>query len=258
LQNKEKVSLTGTADPSDNHSKMNEQIASIKAKINQLKKLDKSYSLFGSQKHKYRLNSTLPINKIKQFELTHKINLPNEYVAFLMNIGNGGAGPFYGLEPLENSLFDDLDYKRPDSLLNPSEPFLHVEPWNLKFNPTVEEENEEEFQKQLSLHEEKYYAPEQRNGVLAICNYGCAVSINLVVNGKEYGKIWTDDRGSDGGIYPSHELGNENKITFLNWYELWLDNSFKELGHKPSTPDTIATEIAEKDGHRGKPWWKIW
>ena len=229
---------------------MNEQIARIKAKISQLKKLDKGYSLFGSQKHKYRLNPTIPINKIKQFELTHKISLPTDYAAFLTKIGNGGAGPFYGLEPLEDSLFDDLDYKRRDSLLNPSKPFLHTEPWNLKFKPTVEEENEEEYQDQLSTHEEKYYDPEQMNGVLAICNYGCAVSLNLVVNGQEYGNIWTDDRRSDGGIYPSHELGNEDRITFLNWYELWLDNSLKELGIKPST--------VEFDGYQRKPWWRVW
>ena len=214
---------------------MNEQIERIKTKIGQLKKLDRSYCLFGSQKHKYRLNSTISLEGIRQFEFTHKVTLPNDYVEFLTNVGNGGAGPFYGLEPLSNSLFDDLDYKRPDSLLNPSKPFLHTQPWNLDFKPTVvEEENEEEYEKQLSDFEEKYYDKELMNGVIAICNYGCAVNLNLVINGKEYGNIWTDDRGSDKGILPSFELGNTDKITFLNWYELWLDNSLNEIRSKLS------------------------
>jgi hypothetical protein len=196
---------------------MNEQLERIKNKIAQLKKLDRNYALFGSVKHKYQLNPTLSIDKIREFELTHNIFLPNGYANFLTHIGNGGAGPFYGLEPLENALFDDLDYKRPDSLLNPGKPFPHTKPWNLQFQSLVDEdENEEEYEKQLSGFQEKYYNNEHMNGVIAICNFGCAVSLNLVVNGQEYGNIWTDDRGSDNGIYPSQELGNKDGITFLD------------------------------------------
>lgn len=238
---------------------MNEQLARIKIKMEQLKKLDGNHSLFGSCKHKYQLNPPISLKKVRQFELTHHVKLPNEYVAFLIDIGNGGFGPFYGLEPLENSLFDDLDYKRPDSLLNPTKPFLHTEPWNLDFKPTIEEEeNKEEYEKQLLDFEEKYFDKEQMNGVIAICNYGCAVSLNLVVNGKEYGKVWTDDRGSDNGIYPSYELGNKDKITFLNWYELWLDNSLNEIRGKLSTEEITIIENKQINKQEKKPWWKIW
>ena len=125
---------------------------------------------------------------------------------------------------IENALFDDLDYKRPNSLLNPSEPFPHQEPWNLEFKPTVSEKNKEEYEKQYFE-----FSKDLMNGVIAICNYGCGISLNLVVNGEEYGNIWSDHRGNDGGICPSFELENKGKITFLNWYELWLDNSFNEI-----------------------------
>jgi hypothetical protein len=209
---------------------MNEQLNRIREKIGQLKKLDKNFSLFGSQKHKYKINSPISIEKVRQFESTHNVTLPTEYVEFITIIGNGGVGPFYGLEPLENCLFDDLDYKRPDFLLNPGKPFLHTEPWNIKFRPTVDEDvNETAYEDELSKFEEQYFDKEHMNGVIAICNYGCAISLNLVVNGLEYGNIWTDDRASDNGIYPSLELGNKEKITFLNWYELWLDNSLNEI-----------------------------
>lgn len=40
--------------------------------------------------------------------------------------------------------------------------------------------------------------------------------------------MWTDNRVNDGGIYPSVELENIGKISFLSWYELWLDNTIKE------------------------------
>lgn len=238
---------------------MEVQLERIKNKLKQLKGLDRSCSLFGSSKHRYQLNPTIPIEKVRQFELKHQITLPTDYVKFVTIIGNGGAGPFYGVEPLENSLFDDLDYKRPDSLLNPARPFLHTEPWNLTFEPTVDEdENEKEYERQLEAFEELYFDREQMNGVIAICNYGCAVSLNLVVNGQEYGNIWTDDRGSDNGIYPSRELGNEHRITFLNWYELWLDNSLKELDSTYPSFGAEDTDHLQIDNNRKKPWWKLW
>lgn len=235
---------------------MNEQLERIKTKLKELRRLDKGFTLFGSQKHRYQLNPTLPLQNIQQFEQTHNVKLPNSYVQFLTELGNGGAGPFYGLEPFENVLFDDLDYKRPNSLLNPSKSFLHTEPWNLEFKSSVDEDDDEdEYEKQRLEFEEMYYDKEQKNGVIAICNYGCAVTLNLVVNGEEYGNIWTDDRGSDGGIRPSYELGNKEKITFLNWYELWLDNSLVEINTKLDASN-LAAKKPEKT--HIKPWWKVW
>lgn len=235
---------------------MKEQLTRISDKIQQLRKLDKSFTLFGSQKHKYKLNPTISIGKVRQFEQAYNVTLPKDYVEFITTLGNGGAGPYYGLEPFENCLFDDLDYKRTDSLLNPSKPFLHTEPWNLEFSTTIDEEdNEEEHEKEYTKFEEQYFDKEQMNGVIAICNFGCAVSLNLVVNGQEYGNIWTDDRGSDNGIYPSHELGNKDKVSFLNWYELWLDNSLNEINSKQiGQMEIISTPQQENK----KPWWKLW
>lgn len=221
---------------------MSEQLKRIKEKLEQLAKLDRNLSLFGAMKHQYKLNPPISIETIRKFERNYEITLPAEYIAFMTTIGNGGAGPFYGLEPFENCLFADLDYKTPDSLLDPGKPFLHTEPWNMEFMPTVDEEtNETEYWREFSVFEEKYFAKEQMNGVIAICNCGCAINLNLVVNGKESGNIWTDDRGSDKGIFPSSELGNTDKITFLNWYELWLDSSLNEMKEKKSLDK--------------KPWW---
>lgn len=115
----------------------------------------------------------------------------------------------------------------------------------MEFTATVDEEaNETKYWEEFSAFEEQYFDKEQMNGVVAICNLGCAINLNLVVNGEEFGNIWTDDRGSNKGIFPSYELGNKDKITFLNWYELWLDNSLDEMKEKSKLHTT--------------PWWKIW
>jgi hypothetical protein len=237
---------------------MSEQINRIKDKIEELRQLDRKCALFGSQNHQYKLNPTLSMDNVRQFEATHAVTLPDGYVGFLTEIGNGGAGPFYGLEPIHNTLYDDLDYKRPDSLLNPGKPFLHTEPWNVEFQPSVDEdENEEEYENERDKFEENYFDTGHMNGVLAICNYGCAVSLNLVVNGQEYGNVWTDDRSNDNGIHPSHELGNKGKITFLDWYELWLDNSISEIKIKNASLRDADDQIGNHRQDK-KAWWKFW
>lgn len=227
---------------------MNEQLIRIQSKIEQLRQLDKNLTLFGSNRHKYNLNPKLSEDTLLNFEKTHNITLPEDYKEFLTKIGNGGVGPAYGLEIFENGLFDDLDYKRPNSLLNPSKPFPHTKPWNEEFVSTVnEEDNEEEYERQYFEFNKNLM-----NGVLAISNFGCGISLNLVVNGEEYGNIWTDDRGNDGGIYPSNELGNKGRIKFLNWYELWLNNSLNEI------KDKFENKQTEVKNTNQKPWWKIW
>jgi hypothetical protein len=208
---------------------MTDQLNRIAEKLNQLKELDKEFQLFGSYQHKYILNPPLPLEKIQAFEKSYGVILPKEYVAFITTLGNGGVGPYYGLEPFENCLFNDLDYKRIDSLLNPSKPFTFNESWNLEFIPSVDyEENKVQYEKEFLSYEETYYSKELMNGAIALCNFGCGINLYLIVNGDEYGHIWTDDRGNTNGIYPSIDLGNEDRLTFLNWYELWLDQSIEE------------------------------
>src|SRR5689334_6756270 len=113
----------------------------IKKKITQLKKLDTGLAIFSAERHQYRLNPVLPIDTVRQFEKKNGILLPEGYTQFITEIGNGGAGPFYGIEPLENSLFVDLDYKEEHGFLNPALPFPHCNPWNMEFESKIEDED---------------------------------------------------------------------------------------------------------------------
>jgi hypothetical protein len=72
---------------------------------------------------------------------------------------------------------------------------------------------------------------EHNYGILNLCNYGCGVSLFLVVNGLEKGNMWTDQRAYDLGIYPTNEeeFGSATRISFLDWYEKWLDHSIDEI-----------------------------
>ncbi|WP_271001043.1 SMI1/KNR4 family protein [Listeria seeligeri] len=196
----------------------------INAKIAQLKALDTAQNLFGAESHNYEIQAPLSDTTISQFEKSHQITLPPAYRVFLQQIGNGGTGPYYGLESLEDGVFASLDYKEAKyGLQNLSQPFPHTDEWNLPGD--VYNMSEEEY---LAWQEE-CFQDDIANGLLRIANFGCGISINLVVNGDAYGEIWVDDRCNDNGIYPDFYFGNESRLDFLAWYELWLDISIKEM-----------------------------
>jgi SMI1 / KNR4 family (SUKH-1) len=226
---------------------MQERNNKIRIRLNELRQLDQNNDLFGSESHEYILNSVLTSDKIEQFEKRFKIKLPAEFSNFLLQIGNGGAGPYYGLLSLEDSIFQDLDHHDDNYLLNPEKPFLHTDKWNIEFEG--DEENEDEYEKWF---EDVYWQDNLIDGTIAISNYGCGIKILLVVNGIEKGNIWVDDRMNGTGIFPFDYFGNMGRITFLDWYEIWLQQSFEKIKTKKETEKQVIL-LTKK-----KKWWMFW
>lgn len=162
---------------------MDQQLKSIGRKLSALNQRDPRCSLFGARKHRYRLKATITESDVQAFEARHSIQLPPGYRQFILQIGNGGAGPYYGLE---------------------------------------------------SLTDESYLGPDE--SLLRVAEFGCGVWMNLVVSGNEYGNIWVDDRCNDAGLYPDTYFGNEGRLDFLSWYQLWLDTSLAEAPDKTPVP----------------------
>ena len=53
--------------------------------------------IFGKEGHNFLLNPTLDEAAVTGFEAKHRIQLPADYRLFITKIGNGGAGPYYGV-----------------------------------------------------------------------------------------------------------------------------------------------------------------
>lgn len=201
---------------------VNNKLEAIRSKLSDLRRLDADRKLFGADQHHYTSNPVVSEATLAAFESQFGVVLPVEYRRFLREVGNGGAGPYYGVEPLENGLFADLDRKDAADLIDPSLEFPLKDRWNLHFEG---ERGSAEFEQ----FEDLYFHRKWVNGLIRISNFGCGVSMNLVVNGPEYGNVWVDDRCNDGGIYPDIYFGQQSRTGFLDWYELWLDKSLKEL-----------------------------
>lgn len=203
----------------------NLQLERMPAKLMNLRNLDPDLELFGVENHEYEMAPVWKQEDIAQFEQKWQIELPGEYKAWLLHMGTGGVGPYYGLENPDDGVYAVLGYD--DELNAISDPFQFTEAWNWNYEWFDDSKEEEEWE----ALEHEYFDPKWSAGMLRISDYGCGISINLIVKGASYGEIWVDDRANQTGIHPYQYLGNTNRLRFLDWYELWLDRSIHEM-HK--------------------------
>jgi hypothetical protein len=190
--------------------------------------------VFGADSHKYILRPPLSESEVVLFERKHGIALPSDYRQFLIKVGNGGAGPYYGVFSLGemDDGYGHALWKENDGLVGIlSRPFPHLEPWNdLPDEPNYDEPNQEELERQVNAFDESYWNPQNVNGAIPICHLGCARRQWLVVTGPEAGHIWCDDRVDRCGLYPLSSP-NSTRVTFFQWYRAWLDEAIRPF-HK--------------------------
>src|SRR5262249_10052106 len=174
-----------------------DDIAASVDMLHRLRAADTCFRVFGSEQHRYRLGPVLSEAELAAFERDNAIRLPEDYRRFLSTVGNGGAGPYYGLEPL--STFG-RDLSRPFPLVAATDTLT-----------------DEALERLLNCADYP--------GVLEVCHQGCAIYSYLVVNGPTYGTIW--DGRED--FYPTG-------LTFGAWYQRWLEHVLRMLDNERLVP----------------------
>lgn len=147
---------------------------------------------FGSECHGFRLQPPLSETAIEKFEGEHNIRLPDDFRLFLLEAGSSGAGPYYGLLPMERWAEHLSEEPGPQTLASPC-PLRHKEEY-----PSVE-------------------ADASLQGTLAVVHQGCVYYALLVVSGEHRGRIVYIDLDGSGSPY---FVDNPD---FMSWYERWLD-----------------------------------
>ncbi len=183
---------------------------------------------FGAGHHRYRLNAVLPEHEVAAFEAAHGIRLPESYRAFLLEVGDGGAGPGYGLLRLADA-YAEVSGSFPGHLRAPS-----------PFRPGQWYENE---------WWDAFWGPDDRpdpvQGTLAVVHHGCTGYTHLVVSGPGRGRLVNLDLN---GVPAPYVLEDES---FLVWYHRWLDESLagcsvSAFGHKlPGREAALLTVLTE-------------
>ena len=156
------------------------------------------------------MQPTISLSALVDFEHTHNIELPEGYREFLLNVGNGGAGPFYGLLPLEkwnDALWGEIDEPKVE---NPKVRLLASE------SPLLPEvEYGDDWEEHLDNLEHGAY-----QGAITICEQGCTYYSLLIVTGKARGRVVN----IDGDMQPPKFAPFPD---FLSWYDGWLDLTLK-------------------------------
>ena len=196
----------------------------IHQRLSELAEDDPQMRRFGARRHRYRLAPVVTEPDLARFEAAHGITLPASYRLFLTTVGDGGAGPYYGL-----FRHDGADWpgylqqheQRQKPLLGTA--FAHTtafQPW-----PDV---------KPCGQHPdpEDSFDPCWLAGTLILAEFGCGANYRLVVTGPARGQVWFDDLANDQGLTPGPD--------FRDWYLAWLEN--------PPPPKTAITGIT-----RGTP-----
>ena len=62
---------------------------------------DPERKVFGADTHQYELNPVLSLEEVQAYQEKYHVVLPSEYVFLITQVGNGGAGPYYGIYPLD-------------------------------------------------------------------------------------------------------------------------------------------------------------
>jgi Zn-finger nucleic acid-binding protein len=199
------------------------QIERIKEKLERAKQLyeiqSQRYSEFypsaDPNRYQFRFNPPLSSRKIDAWETKYNTCLPEEYRSFLEQIGNGG-GNVHGMEMLRLEdwasclLFEDEEL----ALIAPSQPCLLLEEYqgsNEVWEQWLVEVAGEDWYEKL---EQELWSYEF--GIISISRDQCGPFGFLVLNGSLKGRIgwFLADWGP-----PTFE----SSATFLDWYELWLD-----------------------------------
>ena len=178
----------------------------------ELDRRDPRRKVFGSGSHDYKLNPPLPVSVIEAFEGRHGVSLPEDYRLFITEIGDGGAGPYYGLLPFGKD-DDDRDWEGGGLVGDPVAGRSRTRPPGTSrtrsgtASPTrrparrSEEEDRlmEAWDRELEAH---YWNPAIMDGAIPICHLGCALRQWLVIHGERRGFVWDDHRADHAGHRP--------------------------------------------------------
>jgi hypothetical protein len=158
---------------------------------------------FGSESHTFLLAERVSLKSIRLFESQHGIILPEDYRQFLLSAGGSGAGPYYGILPLDK--WDNATAAGRNSL--PADYLARPCPLVPGAKPKLSADNEFRISP----------SDEFLQGSIALVSQGCCYFAILIISGPATGRVaYISEDVSEMAYFPE----NPN---FLSWYERWLD-----------------------------------
>ncbi|MCZ0980274.1 SMI1/KNR4 family protein [Streptomyces diastatochromogenes] len=212
--------------------------AGVRERVLRIAEHPDAEKVFGARGHGFRLGPVLSEEQLRELEGELGIGLPAQYRSFLLQVGAGGAGPYYGL--MTPSSGDGgwqwrgtgLVYSaQPTAAEFAGRPFV-AEALQSEIDALDAQEPEagafatdEEFRRAQEAWDARYEVlyDAQEEGAVFLSEQGCGYTSLLVMTGPYRGAVWDDLRPMDGGIVPT---GHD----FAHWYRGWLERTEQQLG----------------------------
>ena len=177
-------------------------IEEVKYWVEKAREADPQCKVSGSGKHGYRFEKPISLAEVRTFEELHHLKLPENYVRVLTELGNGGAGPYYGLYSLYEIEFDESVQIGSDvTFLDAS---LTPEIWKQAVRELWEAKDDEEYDELMRKIE--------ANAVWIGTEPGDYDTL-LMCAGSENGKIISIDLSMD-----EYDPPRFTHMTFEEWY----------------------------------------
>lgn len=172
-------------------------------------RVDAGREVFGAGKHQYRINPVLSMAEIRKVEKERHVKLPEEYVFYLTKVGNGGAGPYYGLYSLEKVLAEDRNPYLGQIFEQTVTTQLTGEQWREHIHRL--DELGESIETDADYEE---YQSKLLSNMMPIGTQGCTYDNLLMLSGGDAGRImYIDWNMEEDG--PPFDTG----MSFLEWME---------------------------------------
>ncbi len=192
--------------------------------LEQAQRMDPQLKMFGASSHQYRLGSPVDLKFVLSIEEEYHFRLPEDYVQFITEVGDGGAGPGYGLYPFGYYRTEVKSAKEAKA----RETYLHGLGRELQLLP-IEPEWVEDFcisKEEYKKNSEIYFRGNRgsfdwHNGILYgpygffhLGTYGCGRDFGLITAGERYGQVF---------IYGTEGAFELETSSFQAFYQNWLD-----------------------------------
>ena len=201
----------------------------VRDRVAALASKQRARSIFGADDHRFLLNPVLTRAELLDVESAVGVRLPADYGSFLVEVGNGGAGPGFGIAAV---------VRRGDSWLWTGNDAAAVAKLGVEFAPfgpqvLADHQRARPAEDHFADHESYVAAcrswvqredelyDEESYGTLAIAEQGCGHCWRLVVSGPYRGLVWDDARGSDMPLTPLTDRAGD-RVGFGRWYLDWL------------------------------------
>ncbi|MEU6158508.1 SMI1/KNR4 family protein [Streptomyces sp. NPDC047130] len=212
-----------------------QQWAGVRERVEALGSSSAGGGVFGAVGHRWVLEQPLGHTELAELEAQMKVTLPDDFRAFLLRVGAGGAGPGYGVFPvrrIQGRWRWEGDGAELADLSRLAEPFPEQGPdpellQELAAECPEEEDfdESEEFDDAMEAWDGRWDAvmfdPDRTVGAFVISHRGCALRDWLVVSGPHRGTVWRDDRADETDLAP-HLHDDGTPMTFASWYTGWL------------------------------------